>query len=411
MKLTDLTYTVTTPPQPGAVAIVQVMGQDDALVELLDRLCTAEVSQKERHPAGAGRADRAGGAGGGGGGGGWPVGRLRLQSLAGIDEGLAGRIDTGVAQLMPHGGLRVVQKVTAWLVDQGVEGMKGAGERAGAGGRGGRGGAAVDSRKLYPEAGSRMEADLLDALAKAASPAAVDVLAAQPRRWRQWLESNDPQGSFLPGSARSYLIRPAVVAVVGRPNAGKSTLLNQLTGRPTSVVADRPGTTRDWVSTLVELTPLGGDPLTDAVAVRWTDTPGLRASGDAVEQRAIHLARQMIEGAEILIVMRSSDGEWPDPADLPGGARTPDLWVVNRVGEQPVGEFSAECLPAESVVLDASRGEGVSDLVAAVFDCLEWGASGPLDHPWAFSPWLDAWAGTGCDPAALRIYLGLGSGE
>ncbi|NJL31882.1 MAG: GTP-binding protein [Phycisphaerales bacterium] len=57
------------------------------------------------------------------------------------------------------------------------------------------------------------------------------------------------------------------VVVAGQPNVGKSTLMNKMLGRSASLVADLPGTTRDWVAGWVEL---------EGVALHWMDTPGLR---------------------------------------------------------------------------------------------------------------------------------------
>lgn len=366
-------YRVMTAGQPGAVAIVQLAGRGSE--DVLRRL--------------TGKED-------------WPVGQLRLSRLADIDEGLAGRINATTAQLMPHGGLRVVQKLGDWLEQHGVQRLPHPDptdpttDAA----------APWDARDFYPEARSAIEADVLHAIARAPSPAAVDLLADQPRLWRRWLETG---GSVreLSWTEVSWLTVPPSVVVVGPANVGKSTLLNQLTGRRASVVADRPGTTRDWVSTIVELTPPGGDPLRDAVAVRWTDTPGLRQSDDTVEQRAIVLARQVIGEADVLIALRRSGGDWPDTADLP---RPPDLWVVNRFGEETVGHFPPRTVPETHRVIDASRPGGVTGLITAVLDrtTMGLGTSGKKS-PVTFSPWLAAWVSTERNLASLSGYLDISS--
>ncbi|MEO0515377.1 MAG: GTPase, partial [Planctomycetota bacterium] len=182
---------------------------------------------------------------------------MRLRNFAGIDEGLAGRVSPTTAQLMPHGGLRVVQKLETWLREQGVTRAED-----------------IDTQALYPEATSPIEADVLHAIATASSPAAIGLLAAQPQCWRDWLAS-DPKSEIRNPKSLQHLLTPPTIVVVGRPNVGKSTLLNRLVGRSASVVADLPGTTRDWVGGLVELVPRGGEAQRDAIAVRWLDTPGL----------------------------------------------------------------------------------------------------------------------------------------
>jgi tRNA modification GTPase len=101
-------------------------------------------------------------------------------------------------------------------------------------------------------------------------------------------------------------------------------------GKQVSLVADLPGTTRDWVAGLVELAGPGGD-LADSVAVRWLDTPGLRDSRDPIEQRAIAMARRVVADADVLLAMRDGRSDWPQ---LP---RVADLWLVNKVDDGPAG--------------------------------------------------------------------------
>ncbi|MEM1109803.1 MAG: GTPase [Planctomycetota bacterium] len=349
----DLRATVTTANQPGAVGIVQVSGEAERLTQLLNILTARSGVQ-------------------------WDVGRLWLCDFAGIDSGLAGRVSETTAQLMPHGGLRVVQKIEAWLREQGVEAEK-----------------EIDTRVRYPEAASRIEADVLHAIATASSPAAIDLLAEQPRLWKAWLETN-PKSEIRNPKSRSHLLTPPTVVVVGRPNVGKSTLLNRLTGRSSAVVADLPGTTRDWVGGLVELVPPGGDASRDAVAVRWLDTPGLRSSDDAVEQRAILQARAVVENADVLIAMRDPENGWPEVAELP---REPDLWVVNKAdaGALPEGERDA-------IHISAKSGDGVSELAEAVLERL--GVSTiERGRPWVFSQWLQSWAEGDRDPQELERYV------
>ncbi|MBU0596284.1 tRNA uridine-5-carboxymethylaminomethyl(34) synthesis GTPase MnmE, partial [Candidatus Bipolaricaulota bacterium] len=82
-------------------------------------------------------------------------------------------------------------------------------------------------------------------------------------------------GELLEKSEQGRLIREGMtVAIVGRPNVGKSTLLNALLSEPRAIVTPIPGTTRDTVE---EEASLGGIP------VRWIDTAGLREPGDPVE--------------------------------------------------------------------------------------------------------------------------------
>ena len=339
-----LTVTLTTADTPGAVALIQLHG--DGAVDAVREL--------------TGRDDPA-------------DGRLRLRELGDIDDGLVVATRPDWAQIMPHGGPRVValllDRLTEWGAAYDAE---------------------PDARTLYPEAGSAIEADVLATIARAASPAAIDLLAAQPALWRAWID--DPQPSTLKPNLDRLLIPPTVV-VVGRPNVGKSTLANAILGRAASLVSEQPGATRDWVGGLTELP--GG------IAVRWLDTPGLRDSDDAVEQRAIALAQRVVADADVLIALRDPATDWPDA--LP---REPDLWVMNKCDDpsEPGLEMREHSdsrghplrISAQHEInLDPLRNAivarlGLDDLT--------------IDQPWAFSPTLWAYVESE-DLERLREYV------
>lgn len=84
------------------------------------------------------------------------------------------------------------------------------------------------------------------------------------------------------------------VVIAGRPNVGKSSLLNRLAQRETAIVASTPGTTRDVV---------GSDILIDGIPLRVLDTAGLRQAGDAVEREGMRRARRAMDSADLVIVL------------------------------------------------------------------------------------------------------------
>jgi tRNA modification GTPase len=85
---------------------------------------------------------------------------------------------------------------------------------------------------------------------------------------------------------------PAVIAIVGRPNVGKSSLLNQLLGHDRAIVSNVPGTTRD---TIEETANIRGLP------VVFIDTAGLREAGDEIEIEGIRRSRAALERAELIL--------------------------------------------------------------------------------------------------------------
>jgi tRNA modification GTPase len=88
------------------------------------------------------------------------------------------------------------------------------------------------------------------------------------------------------------------LAVVGAPNAGKSSLFNALLGRERSIVTDVPGTTRDLVSDEAAI---------DGIPVRLQDTAGLRADGDEIERLGMERSRQAATDADaVLLVVDAS---------------------------------------------------------------------------------------------------------
>lgn len=87
------------------------------------------------------------------------------------------------------------------------------------------------------------------------------------------------------------------VVIAGKPNAGKSSLLNRLSGRDSAIVTDLPGTTRDVLRETINL---------DGIPLHIIDTAGLRPSVDVVEKEGIHRARKAIAGADMILLVIDS---------------------------------------------------------------------------------------------------------
>jgi tRNA modification GTPase len=114
--------------------------------------------------------------------------------------------------------------------------------------------------------------------------------------------------SRLLASARTgAAIRDGVrVVIAGRPNAGKSTLLNALVGSERAIVSERPGTTTDTIDVDVER---------DGVLFRFVDTAGLREAPEAIEAEGVSRAEAAIGTADVVLVL--SDGSLGGPGSAP----------------------------------------------------------------------------------------------
>jgi len=133
-------------------------------------------------------------------------------------------------------------------------------------------------------------------------------------------------GCHLDDGHRGERLREGVyVAIVGPPNAGKSSLLNALAKRDAAIVSDVAGTTRDVIEVHMDL---GGFPVTLA------DTAGLRAIGDdKIEQEGIFRARKKAASADLKVVL-CEVASWPQPDDQTlGQIDETALVVVNKIDQ------------------------------------------------------------------------------
>lgn len=152
-------------------------------------------------------------------------------------------------------------------------------------------------------------------------------------------------------------------AIVGRPNVGKSTLLNALVGYDRVIVTPIPGTTRDTVEERCVL----GETL-----LRLTDTAGLRDTDDPVERLGVERSRAAMEAAElILVVVDGSQAVTDQELQLlqEAAAVAPTILIRNKsdLPAAPEGELPPEGVP--TVSLCAKTGAGLEELAAQVARC------------------------------------------
>ena len=151
-----------------------------------------------------------------------------------------------------------------------------------------------------------------------------------------------------------HLLRDgALVVISGKPNAGKSSLLNALLGRNRAIVHDAPGTTRDAIEESYAL---------DGIPLRLVDTAGLRDTADAVEQEGVSRAHQFIRQADINLYL--IDGTTCEAQDIPqhlDPARTLIVFTKSDLAAQ-----ARETGAFESVTLSSKTGEGLDALGRAI---------------------------------------------
>ena len=192
---------------------------------------------------------------------------------------------------------------------------------------------------------------------------------------------------LLAGCRRGQVLKSGVrTAIVGLPNAGKSSLLNALAGYDRAIVTDVPGTTRDTVEESV---------LCGGVLLRLIDTAGMRETEDAVERLGVERSRRAMEEADLVLLV-SDDAVEPDTPRSKeywegfrqllgqvGKGTSPWIFVASKrdLSGKAAGSIGAMGAPdwngpAACVSLSALTGEGMEDLERAVADLFPAGDPG-----------------------------------
>ncbi|HEY2018079.1 MAG TPA: GTPase Era [Bryobacteraceae bacterium] len=174
------------------------------------------------------------------------------------------------------------------------------------------------------------------------------------------------------------------VSLIGRPNAGKSTLLNALVGQKVAIVADKPQTTRTSVQGVVT---------TPEAQIVFIDTPGIHKADSALNKRLMDTVRAALEERDLLLFLvdaaRGFGEEDRRSVDLVRKTGTPVLLVLNKID---LVKEKGKLLPlieeyrrlyefADYVPVSAAKGRGLDELRKAIVDRLPEGpAYFPEDH-------------------------------
>ncbi len=166
---------------------------------------------------------------------------------------------------------------------------------------------------------------------------------------------------LLARSRQGSLLRSGVhVVIAGRPNVGKSSLLNRLAGEERAIVTPIAGTTRDALREPIQI---------EGVPLVVVDTAGLRAASDMVERLGIERTQRELEHADLVLAVHEAGTSDSSPEDLPEGVERID--VYNKADLVP--GFHA---PSGAVAVSAKTGAGLDALRRAILAAAGWTATG-----------------------------------
>ena len=331
MTTTPLTAAVLTPVGRGAVATIRVVGNlsqlDDAAVPLFRAANGKSLSQQELRRIAFGR---------------W--GRENAEEI------VVSRLSDETLELHCHGGDAAVRRIMDDL------------QRAGC--------AVVSWQSQMIARGESLDAECVDALSRATTWRTAEILLEQSNgllhtAFQHLAPPLSPSPQFIGVQAETlsrlnailvwadfgrHLTRPWSVVLTGRPNVGKSSLINRLLGYERAIVFDQPGTTRDVVT---------GETAFDGWPVLLADTAGLRDATDELEAAGIALSRVRLATSDLSIVLidlgeppTDDDerllAEWPDAIVVAHKCDLPDRWLNHR--------------PAGSLRVSSNTGEGIDEL-------------------------------------------------
>ena len=370
---------ISTAPAPGGIGMVRISGKDAFAVadRVFRGVSGRAVSQMKGYTAQLGGAFT-------------PAGERLDDVVALVYRSPKSYTGEDVVELSCHGGLYVTKRLLQLVLDAGAS-PAGPGEftrRAFLNGKVdlaqaeavmGVIGASGEQALKAAQAGSsgvlskKIQAIKTQLLVQASHLAAwadfpeEDVPAVEEQELLSAIRAGEESlDQLLAGFERGRMYREGLSTVIaGRPNAGKSTLMNLLSGCERSIVTQYAGTTRDVVE---ETVLLAGVPL------RLADTAGIRDTDDPVESIGVQAAKRRLESAQlVLAVFDSSQSlekeDWELMDSLQG---VPAVAIVNKTDlptQMDVGEIQRRF--EKTVFLSAATGEGLEELEQALSEILD----------------------------------------
>lgn len=177
--------------------------------------------------------------------------------------------------------------------------------------------------------------------------------------------------SVFAGAKQGNLLREGIqVVLVGQPNVGKSSLMNQLAGEEVAIVTSIAGTTRDTIRSAIQI---------NGVPLHIIDTAGLRETADEVEQQGIARTWRALENAHVaLLLVDAAHGITEMEKSILGRLRKdlPKLWIHNKVDltSETVGKLQRD--GEKHLYLSAKTGAGINLLREELLDIAGWQPGG-----------------------------------
>ena len=189
---------------------------------------------------------------------------------------------------------------------------------------------------------------------------------------RRIREVRDPLGALEASFGRGRIVHDGLtLAIVGRPNAGKSSLFNRLVERDRAIVTATPGTTRDLVTERISL---------DGIPLELVDTAGLREAAEEVEQLGIARSREALADAALVVVVLDATQPLNEEEQrlLAAVVNRPAVIVINKsdlAAGDGGGLAGGETLPWPALRTSALTGEGIGGLRECILELATGGAA------------------------------------
>ena len=340
---TTLTASLLTPPGRGAVAVVRVHASTDQERGLAAQALDSYFAAANGRPISA-----------------QPIGRLcygHWKNADASEDVVVCRTDDAIIEISCHGGRAAVNRV--------LESLKLSGVRI------------EDWQSQQAEITSAFDAELSDALARATTARTAAILLDQMSgtltdALKDMLSLNEAElasrldGLLMRAPFGRHLTQPWRVVLAGRPNVGKSTLINTLLGYTRAIVFDQPGTTRDVVT---------GQTAFDGWPFLLADTAGIRNATEELERAGIERALRTVGAADLvcLLLDTSQPATLEDQTLLAEFARTsscvrPPVIVVAHKVDLP--NQWTEPLPEQALPVSSATRQGVDELMTRIVQTL-----------------------------------------